>query len=107
MKEEVVFDKKGSLKTRGPLTYRIPRCTDIPGKLNVHILKDCPNNTHVYSSKVWIGHLLENRNTEPIRQASHGHEFISIKCETIDTHLKPVGAKLQYIYWNIGFVVMT
>ena len=52
VKEEVVFDEKGSLKTRGPLTYRIPRCTDIPGKLNVHIFKDYPNNTPVYSSKV-------------------------------------------------------
>ena len=59
MKEEVVFDKKGSLKTRGPLTYRIPRCTDIPGQLNVHILKDCPNNTPVYSSKVCNGQLIE------------------------------------------------
>lgn len=51
-KEEEVFNEKGSLLTRGPLTYRIPRCTDIPGQLNVHLLKDCPNETPVYSSKV-------------------------------------------------------
>ncbi len=51
--EEVVFDKKGNLTTRGPLSYRIPRCVNIPGKLNVHLLKDSPNpEAAVYSSKV-------------------------------------------------------
>ena len=51
--EEVVFDKKGNLTTRGPLSYHIPRCVDIPGKFNVHLLKDSPNpEAAVYSSKV-------------------------------------------------------
>ena len=58
-KEEVVFDKKGNLTTRGPLSYRIARCTDIPGKLNVHLLKDSPNpEAAVYSSKVSQSFLL-------------------------------------------------
>ena len=57
--EEVVFDPKGNLTTRGPLSYRIPRCTDIPGKLNVHLLKDSPNpRAAVYSSKVSYGSTL-------------------------------------------------
>ena len=52
-KEEVVFDEKGDLTTRGPLAYRIPRCTDIPGQLNVRLLKDSPNpKAAIYSSKV-------------------------------------------------------
>ena len=52
-KEEVVFDDKGGLTTSGPLAYRIPRCTDIPGQLNVRLLKDSPNpKAAIYSSKV-------------------------------------------------------
>ena len=52
-KEEVVFDNKGGLTTSGPLAYRIPRCTDIPGQLNVRLLKDLPNpKAAIYSPKV-------------------------------------------------------
>ncbi len=52
-KEEVVFDARGGLTTRGALAYRIPRCTDIPGELNVHLLKDSPNpRAVIHSSKV-------------------------------------------------------
>ena len=52
-RREVVFDDKGGLTTRGPLAYRIPRCTDIPGQLNVGLLKDSPNpKAAIYSSKV-------------------------------------------------------
>ncbi len=51
--EEIVF-KEGNLQTRGPLSYRIPRCTDIPQCFTVQILSEdvCPNNTPLYSSKV-------------------------------------------------------
>jgi len=49
--EEIVYLKNGSLHTRGPGAYKLPGFKDIPLDMRVHLLKDAPNPTTIYSSK--------------------------------------------------------
>ncbi|XP_038627933.1 xanthine dehydrogenase/oxidase-like [Tachyglossus aculeatus] len=49
--EELRYSPKGSLLTRGPSTYKIPGFGDIPAKLNVSLLRDCPNHKAIFASK--------------------------------------------------------
>ena len=50
--EELVWDDKGSLKTHGPSTYKIPGSRDVPPHFKVHILEDAPNRVPtIYRSK--------------------------------------------------------
>jgi xanthine dehydrogenase/oxidase len=49
--EELVFDKNGSLLTRGPGNYKIPSFKDVPLDFRVSLLKDSPNPRAIHSSK--------------------------------------------------------
>eukprot|EP01128_Nolandella_sp_AFSM9_P003637 TRINITY_DN1587_c0_g1_i1.p1 TRINITY_DN1587_c0_g1~~TRINITY_DN1587_c0_g1_i1.p1 ORF type:complete len:429 (-),score=75.00 TRINITY_DN1587_c0_g1_i1:67-1353(-) len=49
--EELVYNDKGALLTRGPGTYKIPSFSDIPLNLNVWLLNDAPNPNAIHSSK--------------------------------------------------------
>ncbi|XP_077985240.1 xanthine dehydrogenase/oxidase-like [Glandiceps talaboti] len=51
MEEERRSPKNGELLTLGPGLYKIPSVKDIPQEFNVHLLKGCPNNFGIYSSK--------------------------------------------------------
>lgn len=50
--EELIFSPRGELYSRGPGTYKIPGCSDIPNEFNVSLLKGAPNPRAIYSSKV-------------------------------------------------------
>jgi xanthine dehydrogenase large subunit len=41
--EELVWDKKGALRTHAPSTYKIPTAFDMPRVFNVALLEDAPN----------------------------------------------------------------
>ena len=41
--EQVCWDDRGALLTRGPSTYKIPGSRDVPPVFNVHLLEDSPN----------------------------------------------------------------
>ncbi|XP_018423843.1 PREDICTED: xanthine dehydrogenase/oxidase [Nanorana parkeri] len=49
--EELRYSAEGNLYTRGPGMYKIPAFGDIPTEFNVSLLRDCPNNKAIYSSK--------------------------------------------------------
>ncbi|KAM4693535.1 xanthine dehydrogenase/oxidase isoform 2-T2 [Discoglossus pictus] len=49
--EELKYSPDGYLYTRGPGMYKIPAFGDIPTEMNVSLLRDCPNNKAIYSSK--------------------------------------------------------
>ncbi len=42
--EELFWNSKGTLLTKGPSTYKIPGSRDVPPQLNVHTLKNKPNS---------------------------------------------------------------
>lgn len=49
--EEMVYSPTGTVFARGPGVYKLPGFADIPGELNVALLKGAPNPRAVYSSK--------------------------------------------------------
>ncbi len=50
--EELFWDQKGSLRTHGPSTYKIPGSRDVPPVFNARILKNAPNKVDtVFRSK--------------------------------------------------------
>jgi xanthine dehydrogenase large subunit len=50
--EELVWDKKGNLRTHGPSTYKIPGSRDVPPAFNARILQNAPNREEtVFRSK--------------------------------------------------------
>lgn len=49
--EEMVYSPTGIVFARGPGVYKLPGFADIPGELNVALLKGAPNPRAVYSSK--------------------------------------------------------
>lgn len=49
--EQLLYSPQGALLTRGPGSYKIPGFGDIPTDLTVSLLRDCPNDKAVYSSK--------------------------------------------------------
>uniref|UniRef100_A0A8C5N0W4 Xanthine dehydrogenase/oxidase n=2 Tax=Leptobrachium leishanense TaxID=445787 RepID=A0A8C5N0W4_9ANUR len=49
--EEMKYSSDGFLYTRGPGMYKIPAFGDIPTEFNVSLLRDCPNEKAIYSSK--------------------------------------------------------
>ena len=50
--EELVWDKKGNLRTHGPSTYKIPGSRDVPPVFNARILQNAPNKEEtVFRSK--------------------------------------------------------
>lgn len=49
--EEMVYSPNGFVFSKGPGVYKLPGFADIPGELNVSILKGAPNPRAVYSSK--------------------------------------------------------
>ena len=61
MLEELRHSPNGFLYTRGPGMYKIPAAGDIPAEFNVTMLKNVPNPSAVYSSKVCVlcGHVHE------------------------------------------------
>ena len=50
--EDPKYTPDGYLLTRGPGSYKIPSCSNIPVEFNVTLLKDSVNPKAVYSSKV-------------------------------------------------------
>ncbi|XP_074187956.1 xanthine dehydrogenase/oxidase isoform X2 [Rhinolophus sinicus] len=49
--EELHYSPEGSLLTRGPSTYKIPRFGNIPIEFRVSLLRDSPNKKAIYASK--------------------------------------------------------
>ncbi|KAL5009538.1 hypothetical protein ScPMuIL_011843 [Solemya velum] len=49
--EQLKMTTEGQPLNFGPSTYRIPTVRNIPHKFNVTLLKDCPNEKAIYSSK--------------------------------------------------------
>jgi len=49
--EQIVYDHKGQLFSRGPGTYKVPGPGDVPMEFNVALLKDSCNPYAVHSSK--------------------------------------------------------
>ncbi|XP_004451136.2 xanthine dehydrogenase/oxidase isoform X2 [Dasypus novemcinctus] len=49
--EELHYSPEGSLHTRGPSTYKIPAFGSIPIEFHVSLLRNCPNQKAIYSSK--------------------------------------------------------
>lgn len=49
--EEMVYSPTGTMYSRGPGVYKLPGFADIPGEINVALLKGAPNPRAVYSSK--------------------------------------------------------
>lgn len=49
--EEMIYSPTGTVFSRGPGVYKIPGFADIPGELNVSLLRGAPNPRAVYSSK--------------------------------------------------------
>ncbi|KAF6321937.1 hypothetical protein mRhiFer1_018423 [Rhinolophus ferrumequinum] len=49
--EELHYSPEGSLLTRGPSTYKIPRFGNIPNEFRVSLLRDSPNKKAIYASK--------------------------------------------------------
>ncbi len=49
--EELVFDERGALLTRGPSTYKIPAIGDIPDAFRVDLLARAPQPDVIYGSK--------------------------------------------------------
>ncbi|OCT79499.1 hypothetical protein XELAEV_18026309mg [Xenopus laevis] len=49
--EELKYSPNGILYTRGPGMYKIPAFGDIPIEFNVSLLRNCPNDKAIYSSK--------------------------------------------------------
>lgn len=49
--EEMVYSPAGLVMSRGPGVYKLPGFADIPGELNVSLLKGVSNPKAVYSSK--------------------------------------------------------
>ncbi|OCT77525.1 hypothetical protein XELAEV_18028617mg [Xenopus laevis] len=49
--EELKYSPDGILYTRGPGMYKIPAFGDIPIEFNVSLLRNCPNDKAIYSSK--------------------------------------------------------
>ncbi|XP_021345076.1 xanthine dehydrogenase/oxidase-like isoform X2 [Mizuhopecten yessoensis] len=49
--EELKFSSDGQTLASGPVDYKIPGIRNIPRRMKVSILKDCPNKGTVYSSK--------------------------------------------------------
>ncbi|XP_013399614.1 xanthine dehydrogenase/oxidase-like [Lingula anatina] len=49
--EHLKYSPEGSLLNRGPGSYKIPGCGDIPGVFNVSFLKGASNPRAIYSSK--------------------------------------------------------
>lgn len=49
--EEMIYSPTGTMFSRGPGVYKIPGFADIPGELNVSLLRGAPNPRAVYSSK--------------------------------------------------------
>ena len=55
--EEVRYGVNGQRVTKGPGSYKIPTCSDIPAEFNVSLLKGSENKKAVYSSKVRVNHV--------------------------------------------------
>lgn len=49
--EEIKVKPDGRYNVSGPVEYKIPNVKDIPREIKVSLLKDCPNERAVYSSK--------------------------------------------------------
>lgn len=49
--EEMVYSPAGMVMSRGPGVYKLPGFADIPGELNVSLLRSSSNPKAVYSSK--------------------------------------------------------
>lgn len=49
--EEMVYSPAGAIMSRGPGVYKLPGFADIPGELNVSLLRSAQNPKAVYSSK--------------------------------------------------------
>lgn len=49
--EEMIYSPNGLVMSRGPGVYKLPGFADIPGELNVSLLKGSSNPRAVYSSK--------------------------------------------------------
>ncbi|XP_033763488.1 xanthine dehydrogenase/oxidase-like [Pecten maximus] len=49
--EEIIVEPHGQYNVSGPVDYKIPNVKGIPRDFKVSILKDCPNERAVYSSK--------------------------------------------------------
>ncbi|XP_033729801.1 xanthine dehydrogenase/oxidase-like [Pecten maximus] len=49
--EELKFSPEGHTLACGPVDYKLPGVRNIPRRMKVSILKDCPNKGTVYSSK--------------------------------------------------------
>ncbi|XP_060082901.1 xanthine dehydrogenase/oxidase-like [Ylistrum balloti] len=49
--EEILVEANGRYNISGPVDYKIPNVKDIPREIRVSLLKDCPNERAVYSSK--------------------------------------------------------
>ncbi|OWF50550.1 Xanthine dehydrogenase/oxidase [Mizuhopecten yessoensis] len=49
--EEIHVEANGRYNISGPVDYKIPNVKDIPREFRVSLLKDCPNERAVYSSK--------------------------------------------------------
>uniref|UniRef100_A0A6I8NPN3 FAD-binding PCMH-type domain-containing protein n=1 Tax=Ornithorhynchus anatinus TaxID=9258 RepID=A0A6I8NPN3_ORNAN len=49
--EELHYSPEGKLLTQGLDSYKIPACGDIPTKFHVTLLRDCPNQKAIFSSK--------------------------------------------------------
>ena len=52
--EDIKFNKEGKMETCGIHKYKLPSVGQVPQEFNVHLLKDKPQTTHVYSSKVGL-----------------------------------------------------
>ena len=59
--EEVKWAPDGRLLSNGPINYKIPGVRNIPRQIRVSLLKDCPNDRAVYSSKVMFIAFKQNR----------------------------------------------
>ena len=62
--EDIKYSADGCLLTRGPGSYKIPSCSNIPIEFNVTLLKDSFNSKAVYSSKVRLAV------TQPLNKAA-------------------------------------
>lgn len=49
--EKIKYTKEGRMISSGPMEYKIPGVRNIPREFKVALLKDCPNERAVYSSK--------------------------------------------------------
>lgn len=49
--EEMIYSPTGQIYSRGPGAYKLPGYADIPGEMNVMLLKGSTNPRAVYSSK--------------------------------------------------------